>query len=84
MVMCDVLFEVRTEFLNMTMNRRPDYEAVRTSQTSIYFYETTRCCIPRDFNIHTCRRENLKSHILNKKLCEKRVEEPIGRNFIFP
>jgi hypothetical protein len=34
-------------------------EAVRTSETSAYFYETTR---PEECHDHTRHRENLKSH----------------------
>jgi hypothetical protein len=37
-------------------------EAVRTSETSVNFYETTRGNIPEDSNRHTRRHENLKSH----------------------
>jgi hypothetical protein len=39
-------------------------EAVRTSETSVYFNETTRRYIPEGYNPHTRRRENLKSHIM--------------------
>jgi hypothetical protein len=37
-------------------------EAVRTSETSVNIYLTTRQYIPEDSRLHTCRRENLKSH----------------------
>jgi hypothetical protein len=37
-------------------------EAVRISETSVYFKETTRRCIPESC-LHTHRRENLKSFI---------------------
>jgi hypothetical protein len=37
-------------------------EAASTSETSISFYQTTRRNIPEDSHLHTCRRENLKSH----------------------
>jgi len=37
-------------------------EAVRTSETSVYYNETTRRYIPEGSNLHTRRRENLKSH----------------------
>jgi hypothetical protein len=36
-------------------------EAVRISETSVYFYETI-CNIPEDCNLYSCRRENLKTH----------------------
>jgi hypothetical protein len=37
-------------------------EAVRTSETLVNFYETTRRNIPEDSHHHPRRRENLKSH----------------------
>jgi hypothetical protein len=37
-------------------------ETVRTSETSVYFNETTRRYIPEGSNLYTCRRENLKSY----------------------
>jgi hypothetical protein len=36
-------------------------EAARTSETLVNFYQTTRCYNPEDSNLHTQRRENLKS-----------------------
>jgi hypothetical protein len=39
-------------------------EAVRTPETSVYSNETTRRYIPDDYNFHTRRRENLKSHTI--------------------
>jgi hypothetical protein len=47
--------------------RRPSFivlmmEALRTSETSVNFYETTRRNIPEDSHFHTRRGENLKSH----------------------
>jgi hypothetical protein len=36
-------------------------EATRTSKTLVNFYQTTRCYNPEDSNLHTHRRENLKS-----------------------
>jgi hypothetical protein len=36
-------------------------EAVRTSETSVNFYETTRRNIQEGCHLHTRRRENLKS-----------------------
>jgi hypothetical protein len=37
-------------------------EAARTSETSVNFYQTTRCYNPEDSHLHTHRRENLKSY----------------------
>jgi hypothetical protein len=37
-------------------------EAVRTSETSVYYNETTRRYIPEGSDLHTRCRENLKSH----------------------
>jgi hypothetical protein len=37
-------------------------EAVSIPETSVNFYQTTRCNIPEDSHLPTRRRENLKSH----------------------
>jgi hypothetical protein len=34
-----------------------------TSETLVNFYQTTRCYNPEDSNLHTHRRENLKSYL---------------------
>jgi hypothetical protein len=34
-------------------------------ETSVNFYQTTRCYNPEDSHHHTRRRENLKSHPVN-------------------
>jgi hypothetical protein len=36
--------------------------AVRTSETSLYFNDTTRRYIPQGCHLHTRRHENLKYH----------------------
>jgi hypothetical protein len=38
-------------------------EAVRTSETSLNFNETTRRYSPESCHLHTRRRKDLKSHI---------------------
>jgi hypothetical protein len=43
-------------------------DAVRTSETSVYYKETTWRFIPEDSNFHTRRRENFKSHKPGKSL----------------
>jgi hypothetical protein len=40
-------------------------ETVSTSGASVSFYQTTRRNIPEDSNLHTRRREDLKSHKLS-------------------
>jgi hypothetical protein len=40
-------------------------EAARTSETLVNFYQTTRFYNPEDSNLHTRRRENLKSYLVN-------------------
>jgi hypothetical protein len=37
-------------------------EAGRTSETSVNFYQITRCYTPEDTHLHTRRHDNLKSH----------------------
>jgi hypothetical protein len=40
-----------------------------TSETSVYFYETTRRYMPESCHVHTGRRENFKSHALRIVSC---------------
>jgi hypothetical protein len=40
-------------------------EAASTFEMSVNFYQTTRRNIPDDSHLHTRRRENLKSHLVN-------------------
>jgi hypothetical protein len=55
--------EVHTTSIIGTMNLIAlMMEAVRTSETSVSIYLTTRQYIPEDSKLHTRRRENLKSH----------------------
>jgi hypothetical protein len=50
--------EVQTAFIIRAMMM----EAVHTSETAVNFNMTTWHYIPEDCNLHTCYRENLKSH----------------------
>jgi hypothetical protein len=43
-------------------------EAARTSETLVNFYQNTRCYNPEDSNLHTHRRENLKSYKIRVKV----------------
>jgi hypothetical protein len=43
-------------------------EVARTSETSVEIQLRTRQCIPEDSEIHTRRRENLKSHFIQFSL----------------
>jgi hypothetical protein len=40
-------------------------DGTSTSETSVNFYLTTRRYNPEDSHLHTRRRENLKSHLVN-------------------
>jgi hypothetical protein len=48
-------------------------EASRTSETSVYFYYTTRFYIPEGHHIHTGCRQNLKSLKINCIFLKKLV-----------
>jgi hypothetical protein len=45
-------------------------EAARTSETLVNFYQTTRCYNPEHSNLHTHRRENLKSYLCLDRLID--------------
>jgi hypothetical protein len=53
--------EVRTASIILALMM----DALRTSETSVNFNVTTRRYIAKDSELHTCRRENMKSHIRN-------------------
>jgi hypothetical protein len=53
--------EVRAATINIALI----IEAARTSETSVDIRLRTRQYIPEDSEVHTCRRENLKSHTGN-------------------
>jgi hypothetical protein len=42
-------------------------EALFSYKTSVNIYQTARRHIPEDSNLHSRRRENLKSHAVNKE-----------------
>jgi hypothetical protein len=46
-------------------------EAGHTSETSVYFYETTQCYIPEGSHLHSHQAENLKFHIIKKVKTEE-------------
>jgi hypothetical protein len=46
-------------------------EAARTSETLVNFNQTTRCYNPEDSNLHTHRRENLKSYLMGDVFPER-------------
>jgi hypothetical protein len=48
-------------------------EAVRTSETSVNFNETTQNYIPESCNHHTRRHENLKSHNKSGKMYDTKI-----------
>jgi hypothetical protein len=56
---CVVFFEVNRRFRGAIVLMM---EAVRISETSVYFNETMRCYMPEVSNLHNGRRESLKSH----------------------
>jgi hypothetical protein len=56
-------------------------EAVRISETSVYSNETTRRCIPEDYNLYTRRRENLTSHMFRMLLYAHSVGDISRNNF---
>jgi hypothetical protein len=47
-------------------------EAADTSETSVNLYQTTWRNIPEDSRLHTCRRENLKSHTVSSIIWSNR------------
>jgi hypothetical protein len=55
-------------------------EAVRTSETSVSIYLTTRQYIPEDSKLHTRHREILKSHTITKSL-DQLVKVATGMSF---
>jgi streptogramin lyase len=40
-------------------------EATYSTETSVDFQRTTRCCIPEDRTLHNHRCENLRSYVLD-------------------
>jgi hypothetical protein len=54
--------EVLAAFIIRAKMRGLMMEAASTSETSVNFYETTRCNNSEDSHLHIRRHENLKSH----------------------
>jgi hypothetical protein len=50
-------------------------ETASTSETSVKFHRTTRRNKPQDSRLHTRRRENLKSHLINAQVRMREVTE---------
>jgi hypothetical protein len=48
-------------------------EAERTSETSVNFYQTARRNNSEDSDLHTRRRENLKSYVMKMFCCETTI-----------
>jgi hypothetical protein len=54
-------------------------DSVRTSETPVYIYETTRCCIPEGCHLHSgC--ENLSSYVVYCKYRSARDNDNVQRN----
>jgi hypothetical protein len=50
-------------------------EAVRTSETSVSFYQTTLHNIPEDSRLHTRCRENQKYHLISGRYITARKDQ---------
>jgi hypothetical protein len=59
----------------------PMMEVILTSETSVYFNNTTRRHIPEGYYIFSRRHENLKSH--NIKVDLKEIEPDVWTGFIW-
>jgi hypothetical protein len=73
------LIEIYQRFRRICcLNHQVDGAAC-TSETSVNFYQTTRCYNPEDSHLHTRRRENLKSYLRTQTECiwEQGAEENI-------
>jgi hypothetical protein len=58
-------------------------EAARTSETLVNFYQTTRRYNPEDSNLHTHRRENLKSYMCLSVSYGEFHQAAIGKQITF-
>jgi hypothetical protein len=58
-------------------------QAVHTSETSVRFYQTTRCNNPEDSHIHIHRRENLKLHLKAEVRNSEYLNFPSNFSLIF-
>jgi hypothetical protein len=72
--------QVTTHKTNMDRAIALMMKAARTSETLVNSYQTTRCYNPEDSNLHTHRRENLKSYIFLQFLSADRS----SRLYLFP
>jgi hypothetical protein len=55
-----ILVETDGRISSAYCRNRPDHGAVRNSETSVHFCETTLRHIPEDCHVHTRRPENLQ------------------------
>jgi hypothetical protein len=62
--------EVRTTSIIRAMIIALTMKAVHASETSVHFNLTSGRYIPEDSNLHTRRRENLKSHNIKHSLLQ--------------
>jgi hypothetical protein len=58
-------------------------EAVRTSETLVYFNETTRRYTPEGYHLDTRRRENLKPHEGTFLVTQLLYEAPVTESHDF-
>jgi hypothetical protein len=58
-------------------------EAARTSETLVNFYQTTRCYNPEDSNLHTHRRENLKTYLVPGARNDDRQDDDYDEHTVY-
>jgi hypothetical protein len=62
---CEVVERLLKPYIGQAVDGQLMMEAASTSETSVNFYQTTWSNNPEDSHLHTCCRENLKSHDSN-------------------